>query len=88
MPTIENGQLTSIWGRDVITTANMHRANQDATYGLKANSAGKIDLDTAANNTNGAILAVRFDQWRLGWKRRMTIETTVYRPLTPPRSWR
>jgi hypothetical protein len=75
-PTIENGQLTSIWGRDVITTANMHRANQDATYGLKANSAGKLDLDTAANNLYGAILAVRFDQWRLGYKRRMTIETT------------
>jgi len=54
----------------------MHRANTDTTYGLKANSAGKIDLDTASNNTTGAILAVRFDQWRLGWKRRITIETT------------
>jgi len=43
---------------------------------LKANAAGKVDLDTAANNTKGALLAVRWDQWRLGWKRRMTIETT------------
>lgn len=74
-PTIENGFLTNIWGRDVITTPNMHRANQDSTYGLKANTSGKIDLDTAANNTTGAILAVRFDQWRLGWKRMMKFET-------------
>lgn len=74
-PTIEGGMLTGIWGYNVYATANMHRANQDATYGLKANSAGKVDLDTAANNTLGAILAVRFDQWRLGFKRRMTFET-------------
>ena len=74
-PTIENGQLVSLWGRDVITSANMHRANQDATYGFKANIAGKLDLDTAANNTTGAILAVRFDQWMMGYKRMITIET-------------
>ena len=74
-PVIEDGDLVGIFGRDVYKTANMHRANQDATYGLKANSAGKVDLDTAANNTKGALLAVRWDQWRLGFKRRMTIET-------------
>ncbi len=74
-PTIEDGVLTSIWGYGVVRSAQMHRPNQDATYGLKANSAGKLDLDVAANNTKGALLAVRYDQWRLGWKRRMTIET-------------
>ncbi len=74
-PTIENGMLANIYGHDVIRTANMHRANQDATYGLKANTAGKIDLDTASNNTTGSILAVRWDQWRLGYKRRWTFET-------------
>ena len=74
-PTIENGSLSGIWGYDVISTPFMHFANQDATYGLKANSAGKVDLDTAANNLYGSILAVRFDQWKFGWKRRMTIET-------------
>ncbi len=74
-PTIEKGELINIYGHDVIHTANMHRANQDTTYGLKANSAGKLDLDTAANNTTGAILAVRWDQWRLGYKRRWTFET-------------
>lgn len=73
-PTLENGLLTSIYGREVIATPNMHRANQDATYGLKANTAGKLDLDTASNNTTGAILAVRWDQWRLGWKRRIMFE--------------
>lgn len=73
-PTIENGSLTGLWGYKVFGSANMHRANQDATYGLKANTAGKTDLTTPANNTKGAILAVRWDQWRLGWKRRMTIE--------------
>lgn len=73
-PTIENGMLSNIYGYSVIPSANMHRANQDTTYGLKANSAGKLDLDTASNNSTGSILAVRFDQWLLGWKRRMTIE--------------
>jgi len=72
--TIQDGQLTRIWGREVITSANMHRANQDATYGLKANTAGKVDLDTAGNNTTGSILAVRWDQWRFGYKRLMNFE--------------
>jgi hypothetical protein len=74
-PTIEGGVLTGIWGYTVYESAFMHFANQDATYGLKANTAGKVDLDTAANNTTGSILAVRWDQWQLGIKRRMTIET-------------
>ena len=74
-PTIENGDLSGIYGYEVLHTSDMHRANQDATYGLKANSAGKVDLDTPANNTTGAMLAVRWDQWRLGWKRRLTMET-------------
>ncbi len=72
--TVENGQLTRIWGREIITSANMHRANQDATYGLKANTSGKVDLDTASNNVAGAILAVRWDQWRFGYKRMMNFE--------------
>ena len=73
-PTIENGSLTGLWGYKIFGSANMHRANQDTTFGLKANTDGKTDLTTPANNTKGAILAVRWDQWRLGWKRRMTIE--------------
>lgn len=62
------------WGYTMYGSPNMHRANQDATYGLKANSAGKVDLDTASNNTTGSILSVRWDQWRFGYKRRMTFE--------------
>lgn len=73
-PTIENGTLTAIYGYPVIVTPNMHRANQDATYGLKANTSGKVDLTTAANNLTGSILAVRWDQWRFGMKRRMAFE--------------
>jgi hypothetical protein len=41
-----------------------------------ANNAGKIDLDTDANNTLGAVLCVRWDQWKQAYKRRMTIEVT------------
>ncbi len=73
-PTVANGQLVSLWGREVIPSPNMHRANQDATYGLKANTSGKVDTTTAANNTTGAILAVRWDQWRFGYKRMMSFE--------------
>lgn len=73
-PTLENGTLTNLYGVNIIATPNMHRANQDATYGLKANTSGKVDLTTASNNTTGSILAVRWDQWRLGYKRRMTFE--------------
>jgi len=73
-PTVEQGMLTNIYGYDVGVSANMHRANQDATYGLKANTSGKVDLTTAANNTTGSILAVRWDQWLLAYKRRMTFE--------------
>lgn len=75
-PTIENGSLINIWGYDVDTSVHMHKANADATYGLKANSAGKLDLDTASNNTTGVILSIRWDQWQFGWRRRMTLETT------------
>lgn len=74
-PTIENGVLANLWGYKVYQSAFMHYANQDATYGLKANTSGKVDLNTASNNTTGSILSVRWDQWQLGIKRRLTIET-------------
>lgn len=74
-PTIENGELVGLWGYRLYPSAFMHAANQDATYGLKAQTNGKIDLDTAADNTTGSILAVRWDRWMLGYKRRMTIES-------------
>ena len=75
-PTIEGGMLTSIWGYRVYTSYFMHFVS--TTNARKANTAGKVDVTTQANNTTGAILAVRWDQWKLGYRRRMTIETTRY----------
>ncbi len=72
--TLDGGRVSRLWGYEVINSPYMHRVNQDATYGLKVNDAGKVDQDTAANNTKGAILAVRWDQWRLGYKRQITFE--------------
>jgi len=76
--TVERGMLSGIWGYEVINSPYMHRANTNTTYGLKAQVDGKVDLDTAGDNTFGAILGVNLSQWRLGIKRRMTIETTRY----------
>jgi hypothetical protein len=68
--TIENGVLTSIWGYPVYVSAFFHF--QSAVR--KANTAGKVDRTTVNNNTTGSFLAVRFDQWLLGYKRRMSIK--------------
>jgi hypothetical protein len=70
--TLENGRLNAIYGYPIITSHHMHKAQASRL----ANAAGKIDLDTAGNNTTSAILAVRFDQWMFGYRRRMTLETT------------
>jgi hypothetical protein len=71
--TIENGELTRVWNREVLHSNQMH-LKAPSGYERKANSAGKVDVDTAGNNLYGAILAVRFDQWKIAYKRRMTIE--------------
>ena len=73
-PTLENGQLTGLWGYGLNVSAQMHKASAVR----KANSAGKVDVDVVGNNTTGSILAVRFDQWKFGWARRMTMETTRF----------
>lgn len=70
--TIENGFLTRIYNTQVLYAYQMHRYATDR----KANTAGKIDQDTTSNNTTGSILAVRFDQWKQAYKRRMNLETT------------
>jgi hypothetical protein len=69
--TIESGRLTGIYGYPIHVSYHMHKAQASRL----ANTAGKIDLNTAGNNTTSAILAVRWDQWRFGWRRRMTLET-------------
>lgn len=72
--TMESGVLTKLWGYSVFPSWNMHK-NSTAR---KCNSDGEIDIDTTTNNLYGAILGVRWDQWKLGYKRRMTIETTRF----------
>ena len=70
--TIENGFLKAAYGVDIIPSWQMHRGSTVR----KAQTDGKIDLDTTADNTTGSILSVRWDQWKQAWKRRMTLETT------------
>jgi hypothetical protein len=68
--TLEAGKITGIWGYTVRQSFFMHFKSTVR----KANTAGKVDQTTTANNTTGSILAVRYDQWLFGYKRRMTIK--------------
>lgn len=70
--TVENGLVTKIWNVGVIPSWQMHKLSAD----LKTNTAGKVDQTTTTNNTRGATVAVRWDQWKLAYKRRMTLEVT------------
>ena len=70
--TIENGFLSAVYGYPIYVSHHMHKA---ATTRL-ALASGKVDGATPTNGTTGSILAVRWDQWRFGYKRRMTIEST------------
>jgi len=77
-PTLERGMIPSPWGYPIMRSFSMHWWSKDfAGYEYKAQAAdGKIDENTESDNDTGAILAVRWDQWLMGWKRRMTMETT------------
>ena len=68
--TLENGELTGIWGYNVRRSYRMHYTSAKRM----TNNAGKIDADTDSNNLYGAILAVRYDQWLFGYKRRFDIK--------------
>lgn len=70
--TIETGRLTGIYGYGLDISGFM---NFSATNRL-SNTAGKVDQDVVGNNAYGSILAVRWDQWKLGYQRRMTLETS------------
>lgn len=81
-PTLENGRLTGMWGHRIHVSHFMCYAGVLAgtvstdAYKLKSQSAdGKVDQDTESDNVDGSILAVRWDQWLLAYRRRMTIET-------------
>jgi hypothetical protein len=78
-PTIENGALSSIYGYEVIPSYFMHWSSLvNTSYEYLTEATGKIDLDTAADNTKGAILAVRWDYWKLGFRRRITTEVVRF----------
>ena len=64
MATLENGELTKMWNVDILVSGQL----------ALANTAGKISA-TAANNVKGRLLLVRPDQWWIGYKREMTVET-------------
>lgn len=70
--TVEKGFVNRVWDVPVIASWNMHKTSAK----LMANTAGKVDADTDANNTTGAVVAVRWDQWKFVNKRRITMETT------------
>jgi hypothetical protein len=72
-PVLEGSDLTQLWGYGLNASAQMHKS---ATASLKANSSGYVNTTDATANLYGAILAVRYDQWKLGWMRRMTMEST------------
>lgn len=69
--TVESGNLVRVYGYDVHVSGHMCKAGS----GL-SDTAGKIDVDTTSNNTKGQILAIRPDQWRFGYRRNMTLEST------------
>ena len=74
-PTIESGQLVQVYGYEVMPSYFMHwNSLVNTSYEYLTEATGKIDLDTASDNTKGAILAVRWDYWRLGFRRRVTTE--------------
>lgn len=69
--TVENGFVSRVWGVQVLPSWQMHRTSAKRM----ANNAGKIHASDATN-TLGAIVCVRWDQWKQAYKRRMTIEVT------------
>jgi len=73
-PTLEGGKLTGLWGYPLMVSGSMHFMSS----ARKANSAGKVNTTDTTANLYGAILAVRWDQWKLGWRRRITMETTRF----------
>jgi len=73
-PTIENGMLSRIFGVPVYTSSQMLRMSSSRL----AQADGTVH-DTAGENTTTQLLCVRPDQWVLGSKRMMRVET-VRRP--------
>jgi len=73
-PTLEGGRITGLWGYGLNVSGQICK---NGGAGGLSESTGKCD-ETATDNTYGQILAVRWDQWKFGWRRRMTMETTRF----------
>lgn len=69
-PTLEGGKLSGLWGYGLNVSGQMCK---NGGNGL-SEATGKVD-ETTGDNAYGQILAVRWDQWKFGWRRRMTMET-------------
>ena len=67
---VTDGFVNFAYGLPVIKSYQMHYRQASRL----ANTAGKVDLDTAGNNLYGAILGVHFPSWKVAYKRRMTME--------------
>lgn len=73
-PVIENGDLKGLWGRKLNVSGSMHFMSDDR----KADANGKVNTTDTTQNLYGAILAVRYDQWKLGWMRHMKMTSTYF----------
>jgi hypothetical protein len=69
--TVENGFVTRFFGVPVMPSWQMHRQSAKRM----TNAAGKI-TSSDGGNLYGEIIAVRWDQWKQAYKRRMTLTTT------------
>jgi hypothetical protein len=69
-PVLENGRLTGLWGYPLNVSANMCKTDSSRMSTLTG------IIDDGSLTKYGSILAIRWDQWKFGWKRRMTMETT------------
>ncbi len=77
--TVESGELTRLYGYGLIASGFFHGGVAGyASTKLLANTAGKVDADTEANNLYGAILSVRWDQWQMRFKRRWSIKASEF----------
>ncbi len=78
--TVLTGRLPLIYGVEPIMSAEMHKITAGGAVVANSNKAqaadGKINQDSLGDNVAGAILAVRWDQWRMGYRRMMQFETT------------
>jgi hypothetical protein len=70
-PTLEGGILNGLFGYSINASGQMCKNGGNNL----SESTGYCD-ETTADNAYGSILAVRWDQWKFGWRRRMTLEST------------